>query len=359
MNSPVWKSGLNTYIWVFNVGRGLSVFIRTALNQGIMYDLGSSDSFSPSGFVSENILPYLDSYKNNLLAQMILSHPHIDHISEIDKIAGTKLKLYATLHTCPHDKEGNPDEKLDWKRVNNPGGNESKIDVYKSLYTGDKRKLPLQTIEHTSSHYIPNLEYGIYYLRPPNVANIFDKNDQDYTNGVSILLYFRHGDHSILIPGDIPPKILELLINEEVGNEKRYTIFQNSARIKHPNWHCETCDQPTLKSCLNERGLSILLAPHHGLESGYSDCLYKNIKDNKPSLVVISEKRHLRENDGKVDNRYQSVSGAKGLHVDTEGKSEIKYSVTTRNGHHVLIILQGTGSPRVFAEQDPLKLLLK
>jgi len=163
-----------------------------------------------------------------------------------------------------------------------------------------------------------------------------------------------------LIPGDMNPDTFTHLLEEDEGLEKRYTIFDRSQSVLHPDWHKVTSDQPSLKFLLGSYGLSILVAPHHGLESGFSKDLYRSIKSEKPGLVVISEKRHLSDKDGKVDPFYQSENGAKGQYVYIEGKREACYSVSTRNNHHILILFQGTGgNPEVFLEKDPEKLLNK
>jgi len=346
MKTPSWVSSQKSYIFIFNVGRGLSVFIRTALNQGIIYDFGSSDEFKPTEFLKENIIPYLDKYNGNYIAQAIISHPHSDHIAEISSLSDKML--YPALLTCPHDKtEGSKKpEALDWERIKNPEYSKDLTEIYRSMYKG--RSLPLQTVSYESSRVIPNLLYGIYYVRPPVVDVIFQNNDQEYGNGLSLLLYYRHGYHSILIPGDINPQCMEHILDEDYGMEKRFTVFD---KTKNPGWHKETSNQPSLRTILQSMDLSILLAPHHGLESGFSSKLYEAMKSKKPGLVVISEKRHLSKQDGKVHPFYQSENGAMGHKVSIEGeeKKDTSYSVSTRNGHHILIVFQGTGgSPKLY-----------
>jgi len=358
---PKWAQTLQSYIWIFNVGRGLSIFIRTALNQGIMYDFGSSQDFSPTEFLKKNILPYLEAYKKCKVAQTVISHPHADHISEISCLVskdGKNSPFYSSLHTCPHDKtEGSAKpEAIDWERIKNPEGSEDNIKQYKDLYAS--RTLPLQTICYESSRSVPNLEYGLFYIRPPVVSEIHDSNDQDYGNGLSLLLFYRHGIHTMLIPGDITPDSLKHVLDGGKGMEKRYTVFDRQKSSEHPHWHDQSNDQPSLRSLLKNHGLSILVAPHHGLESGFSEDLYLSMKNNKPNLVVVSDKRHESDTDGSIDGRYQSENGASGLEVLVGDEKQKQYSVSTRNGHHILITFEGSGgTPKVFLDSDPERLL--
>jgi beta-lactamase superfamily II metal-dependent hydrolase len=361
MTNKKWYESFKTHIWVFNVGRGLSIFIRTPLNQGILYDFVCSDDFKHTNFLKENIIPMLDKYKNCNLAQILISHPHADHISDIKNMIGRESEksiFYSSLHTCPHDKtEGSAKpEAINWDRIKNPDGSDELISIYKKLYA--ERSLPLQAIVYESNRSVPNLEYGFFYIRPPVVDTIHPSDNQDYGNGVSLVVFYRHGKHTLLIPGDITPLVLSHILEESKGLEKRYTIFDMVHTCNHPKWHLETNSQPSLKELLSNHGLSVLVAPHHGLESGFSDDLYAACKSGKPDLVIISDKRHMTETDGKIDSRYQTADGANGMYVKIDDKEDFRYSVSTRSGHHILITFQGTGGcPDVHLNKNPNELL--
>lgn len=338
--------------------------MRSGLNQGFIVDMGWGEEFDPASFVEETFVGKLAPYKENKIAQAILSHPHSDHISQCKKLKAKDTKrttLYPTLLTCPNDKDykdGTENkEKISWNRIKNPKGTEKILDAYKALYSD--RQLPLQTILFDSNRTIPNLEYGIYYIRPPVCEKIYDKDDQTYGNCTSIMLYFRQGQHTILFPADMPPEGMKHILDEKEGAEKRYTKFDRKFSEEHPDWHEKTSDQPSLKSLLMSRGLSILVAPHHGLESGFSSDLYEAMNGGKPQLVLLSERRHKKETDGSIHSRYQSEAGASGLTVEIEGKNEIRRSLSTVTRHHILIVFEGTGLPRVYANNSPKKLLEK
>lgn len=355
MATPTWRSSQKTHILIFSINRGLSVFIRTPMNQGLLYDLGASEDSSPTDFLEKKVLPHITEYKKSKLSQIVISHPHSDHISEINSIAAAKKGscFYPSLHTCPHDKDGN--EKLNFGRITNPKSSEGLVADYRSIYSD--RNLPLQTITYDADRSVPNVSYGLYYVRPPEVERLFPKNDQEYSNGVSIVLYYRHGRHTVLIPGDINPDVMKHLLDEKPGSEKRFSELDRNLVAKNPDWPLKNGAQPSLKELMNG-GLSILVAPHYGLESGFSQELYDSIGGGKPQLVAISEKRHGNDNDGTVDTRYSTEKGASGLDVWVDGAKEFRRKVSTQNGHHILIEFQGTGGlPAVYLEKNPEKLL--
>lgn len=347
-----WEYSLATHIWVFNVGRGSAAFVRTGLNQGFILDMGCSSEFSPAAFLNKHIVPKLDKYQDCWIAQAILSHPHKDHIEECSYLQnGT---LHPKLLTCPNDKTF--EEALNWKRIKNPAGSEKLVETYRSLYGG--RRPPLQTIQFNSRRTIPNLEYGIFYIQPPQAERLHT-DDNQYGNACSIMFYLRHGNHSILFPGDMTPEGMEHILEERKGVEKRYSVLDSGETRTRPTWHEKTSDQPSLKALL-QRGLSVLMAPHHGLESCYSDALFASIRGGKPQITIISERRHVNENDGCVHKMYQSGNGAIGLPVEIDG--EIDYgrkSMSTVNGHHILIVFEGTGAPKLYAHRNPERLLAR
>lgn len=356
MSRLAWQDSFSTHIWIFSVGRGNAAFIRTGLNQGFILDMNAAD-FDPGKFVRKKLLPKLDAYKGNKIAQAVLSHPHADHIAQCEELEEQKV-LHPTLLTCPHDKDFGDGtlsaEKLNWKRIKNFDSDKELVATYKNLYK--RRQLPLQTIQFEAKRTIPNLSYGVFYVRPPICEDLHPTDDNAYGNCTSIVFYLRHGNNSILFPGDMTPEGMKHLLDEEEGAEKRYTVFERQWTQDNPNWHKENSRQPALRKLLRDGGLTVLVAPHHGLESCYSEELYDAIKGGKPRLVVISERRLTRENDGSTDQRYQSESGASGLTVQCEGVVENRRSLTTKNGHHILIVFDGSGGPRVFAEKDPDKL---
>jgi len=362
-NSKKWHETLYTYIWIFKIGRGLAIFIRLPQNIGFLYDMGASDDFSPCKFIADNIIPNLAKFKdtNNIekeIAQLIISHPHGDHISEVPNNDKECPFFNADLITCPHDKEYKEeladeyrDEKTDFSRINNPDSQADLMEKYKALI--EKRCLPLQTISSKNVS-IPNVEYGIFYVRPP-VCNELYKDDQKYSNSISLIFYFRHGNQNILIPGDITPDTFEKVLDCDDDVERRYTNFNshNDSEDSKKN----TGTQSKLGDLLTKYGLSILVAPHHGLESGYCEKLYNYIEGGKPDLNVISEKRHTKKNDGSIHPNYQSQNGAKGLTVDIKGTQEKRHSVTTREGH-ILIVFKGTDAkPHVYLRETPEELL--
>jgi hypothetical protein len=355
---PIWTTSNKTYIWLFNTGRGLSICFRLPNNIGLLYDVGCSDDFSPVEFVESEILPHLDKYnKSYNPGQLLISHLHADHIQEVKKINESE-KYNPGLITLPHDKDvdGQEDEKIDFTRIENDD-NKELLDEYKRLY--EKRNPPLQSLEYTKCPTTSrDVVYGIYYMRPPEVDKIHSTDDHLYGNGVSLCLYLRHNRHSIWICGDITPDVHEDVLTGEESVERRFTYFKGNPESTPDTFHTKTSSQPTPEELFDDYSLTLLVAPHHGLESCFCQALFDLIPGGRTQLNVISEKRHLSENDGKVDSRYSDANYSEGIYVNIDRVQDKRRMVSTRNGHHMLFILgRDSTHPKVFLRKDPYDLL--
>lgn len=361
--SGKWYESFDCHVIIFSVKRGLSVFIRMPHNVGLVYDLGSSEEFDPGDIIAENISPYLAKYKDRHIAQCIISHPHVDHISAQKSFLEENSKLYPYLLTCPNDKEGedcDPEQRIKFDRILNEDNSEA-IERYRSYYEG--RNCPLQILSSSCLPYngVQGLECGIYYMKAMYVDIEHASDDCKYCNGLSILFYLSYGQQSILLTGDITPKVLNAILRDDHKKiEKRYHIYYEKNDINNPrDSHCRTSTQLSLGDLLRNRRLTVLLAPHHGLESGLSDELF-DLMSEKPVINVISDKKKKSDSDGNIAKEYADGKYAEGCMVDDENIKIHRKMASTENDQHILIKLSGrTKIPSVYMRKDVEKLLSK
>ena len=342
------NSNLETYM--FNVGRGLSILIKTPHNHVIIYDLRSSEDLSPVADIyrKPGFLSQMEGLERKI-AQCIISHPHLDHISDLTDENTNFVNKLSVLVSCQNDKDKAAGQatghKIDFSRIKNPGG-DKKVDNYRSLY--NDRNLPLVTFNPDVDGV--DFQVGYYYLTHEQANKLFPKDDQEYANSLSIVLYMSYCGLTVLIPGDVTPDAFGLILDGKC--EKRFTDYKRKmAEEKRRLWAEKTSDQPNLGTLLKKKGLSVLVAPHHGLESGYPKCLFELLGDNKPEIILISEKTQS-ENSGSVDKRYQDGTSSKGVLFD--GKT--RYSLTTRNDGHIKVCFKSdkTGTVNHFSKIEDL-----
>ena len=317
----------NLEVYMFNVGRGLAVLIKTPHNYAMLYDLGSSEELSPIAdiYQKQDFLSQMVGSERKI-AQCIISHPHLDHISDLTDDNAEFINAQSALVSCQNDKSDNLyGHKIDFLRINNLNA-ESQIKNYKGLYA--QRQLPLRSFDPNVSS---DFQLGLYYLKSLQANELFPKEDQEYSNSLSIVLYLSYRGRTMLIPGDVTPKAFELILKGDC--EKRFTDCNSSMSNGLRNrWVALTSTQPSLGDLLKEKGLTVLVAPHHGLESGYPQSLFDLLGDSKPAIILISEKPQS-EKSGSVDQRYQNGTCSKGVVID--GKT--RYSLTTRNDGHIKV----------------------
>lgn len=282
---------------IFNVGGALSCFGEIDEKRFVI-DLGKSGDFSP---VDDFLLPLAKTrcfhkdpnkeYKYKI-DQLFLSHLDNDHTSDY---ASFDANFTPDYMTCPSDNE-----KMDTKfRINrNKIGEitDNKKAILKAMKgRNPSNPLPLRTI-------IPNTDLNFIY--PSNVEG--DKNlESGYANNISLALFLKCGDKTILLPGDLLKMGTKYLINNN-------THFRN---------------------LLSSKGVDYLVAPHHGLQSSFSSKLFETIKGNKTRLNIISEKTRVSDSDesrSDVDGRYYSSD------YSTGENSLGQYGVKTSLGHIVV-----------------------
>lgn len=273
---------------VFNVGGALCSYLEIN-GTSILIDVGSSNEFNP---IKEFLIPYFSATDKPKVkegkycfGQLLISHPHHDHISLLKDFSDY---FFPELITCPNDKSDNALLNIDWNLFFPDGTtiHNQEITLLKKLY--EKRNLPLRPILQNDNY--PDRQY-IYYLEPGYVArnDELTTNGETYANNISLVSIFNINGFHILFPGD---------------------IMKNG--IKHLLAHDNSNGGHTFKKGLNS-GIDILIAPHHGLESAFSENLFSELPDGKVNCInIVSEKQNSPKENRDVDKRYANANYCKG-----------------------------------------------
>lgn len=249
----------NIELKLFNVGHGLSCMIRELPSNYItLIDLGSD----------ENLSPLEELRIQNLRAdQIFISHPHGDHISEIEKILETAYR-----------PDGFYIQDYDWDDV---ASREQKHLVEKVKKIKDVKKI------------IPTGSYGgeavlkYWSYSPDNAKDLF--GESKHINNSSLAIIYKWRGFKVAILGDLETDALEKFCN-----------FDEFAEFA--------------------KGTDILIAPHHGHNSGFPELWVEKI--GKPSVTLVS----IKENDQHVCKKYQSDKFNSGVTIN----GETRYTLTTR-----------------------------
>lgn len=345
---PKWTKSSKTFVFIFNVGRGLSAFIRLPNNTGVIYDMGNDAETEPSQILKDNLFGHIRAIK-----QLVVSHPHKDHYSGSSEMMEMLKaeRMTPALVTMPNfvERDASDDEVKD-ECLNEDlltSMSDDDKERYKSIY-GD-RTPPLQVMQKDGSMASAQrkFECALFYVRPPEVEELHSSG-QEYANGTSLCYYLRHNNHAIFFAGDITPAAMKELINATDKTEKRYSCLSPSNSTEYPeSAHDKNAKNPNLADLLSNENISLInVAPHHGLESCYCDEFFQTAR---PLVNIVSEKSG---EDSTVDKRYSTVI-ENGVYVKsgvpaTQDRGEKRKMLTTRKDGHILIIMGHESSAPVF-----------
>jgi len=265
------RNQLEIVFW--NVQHGHSTYIKTPNNRHIVVDLGTGTLSGDKIFSPLRHLRDISSV--SCLDLVIITHPHGDHI---DDISNFNLLSPKVLVRPKHIKS----ETL-LKSTNNAKEKEllAKYSEINDRYN--------RTIAKESPYYIYNPDnWGGLKINCFSPKNSAESN----INNHSIVTLFEFEKIKVLIPGD---------------NES-------------PSWNELKEDSDFIE---RTKDIDILLAPHHGRDSGFDSEIVKSFN---PRLTVISDGPQQSTSN---TNGYSNLS--RGLDIyKSDGTMENRKCLTTR-----------------------------
>ena len=257
---------------VWNVQHGSAAYIQTPNGKHIVIDLGAGDA-SGNGF---SPLKHLRQSGIRKLDHVTITHPHMDHI---DDILNFDLLFPETLLTPKHLTE-------DDIRGGNPSPSqeaEAKIQKYLEIKRRYSSPVAPQTLVD-----LPQNNGGVSIQ-----TFIPSQSSTGNLNNHSVVTVLEYSGVKILIPGDNEsPSWAELLNRRDFVTEIA--------------------------------GTHVLVAPHHGRESGFHRPLFDHFH---PRITLISDGRTV---DTSATARYSNLT--EGWKVRRRnGTAQDRKCVTTRN----------------------------
>lgn len=238
-------SSLTIRVW--DVGHGLASWIITPAGHNHWIDVGFSADphFSPSAHVAEN---YPDHSSVDLLT---ISHPDKDHFDDLS----THLELLGKPRVLLRNKTLPDDEKF--------GSQE--LDYQKAFLELDAAYT--SSIAWEESPLNSGFNGGV-----ETAHGSLDWNEVDNINNSSVVVFYLFRGTLVVFPGDIEDSGWQALF------QKRKAEFSE---------------------LVAKASTVILVAPHHGRASGYSENMFSDLG---PHLSIVSDKYGKAE----TDNRFRT-----------------------------------------------------
>ena len=265
----------------WNVRHGSAALVLTPNGQTIAIDLGADAGFSPLQHIKFGMgIDRLD--------KVIITHPHMDHIEDILSFDVLKPRILM------RPRQLNAEDISRGHGTMAPDA----VRIFRKYHEIDARySSPVQTVyDPSAASANGGVKITTYFPRRSPKTNL---------NNHSIVTVIEYEGVKILSPGD---------------NER-------------PSWE-ELLGNPAFKQDI--KNTHVLVAPHHGRESGFHAELFEHIS---PLLTIVSDGRKV---DTSATDRYSTRS--KGWDVRRRnGTYETRKCVTTRNDGTIETII----SPRL------------
>ena len=270
----------DTTVVFWDVQHGHSTYIKTSNNRHIMIDLGTGDysgkntEFSPLRHLKYN-------YGVQQLDYVVVTHPHMDHIDDILNFDSMNPKVF------------HRPTQLSNAEVMSGVQEKDRLKAEKYCEINSRYNSPIDPNSIDS----PN--------NPQNWGGLKIQSFIPYScdhknfNNHSIVVIIECATTKIVIPGD----------NEKCAYDEL---------LKNPSFMTAIKDA------------DVLLAPHHGRESGYNVDFVNQVN---PKLTVVSDGRFC---DTSANARYTAKSSGWTVQKKS-GKSEVRKCLTTNSDGEVLI----------------------
>lgn len=265
-------------IVIWDVQHGSSAYVKTPNGKHIVIDLGTGrysnkEEFSP-------ILHLKNNYGVKKVDQVIITHPHTDHIDDI-------MNFDEVSPGCLTRPKHLTEEDI---RKANPSSDSKKNDKY--IEINNRYNMPVSAGDN------PTL--------PENNGNVSIKTFIPYEcghsniNNHSVVTVIEYLGIKVIIPGD---------------NES-------------PSWK-ELLEDSSFVDAIKDA--CIFVASHHGRESGYYSDLFDNFK---PDLTIVSDGP---EGETSVTSKYTNVAKGWTVYKRSDNTSSKRYCLTTRKDGTIVI----------------------
>ena len=268
---------MNSHVEIvfWDVQHGHSTYIKSPNNRHIVIDLGIGDySGRNSAFSPLRHLKY--KYGVNQLDYVIVTHPHLDHIDDILNFDLLSPKIFNRPNQITNA------EVMEGVREQD----RAKFEKYCEI--NNRYNSPVVGVINDPDN--PN-NYGAMKIESFIPINC----PHDNFNNHSIVTVIEFANMKVVIPGD----------NELCSFE-------------------ELMRQEAFKKAIKDA--DILLAPHHGRESGYNNDFVSLVN---PRLTVVSDGRFC---DTSANGRYSQKSRGWTVHKSNGTSSERKCLTTNADG---------------------------
>ena len=288
---------------LFDVEHGFCAFLKTPTGRTILVDCGKAANFSPIKYIREHELGGVQSLNERPLTELVVTHPHEDHIEDIDSVIRDFPPALLRRH------------KFNWdyiKTGNTGAGCYECLDKYSEW----QARYDAPAVE-------PDFGASVqFFSLTPNEARAISSSNNSTVNNSSLVVVVT------VVGTQVPCK------------------FVFGGDMEQAGW-TELLKRQNFRNAV--AGTCFYFASHHGHKSGFSTELLAAM--GTPLLNIVS----ITSCDESHDDRYSSREFAQGFPVGGEWRRML----TTRTDGAVCIDVNNAGVATVTAKHLPENLLAR
>jgi beta-lactamase superfamily II metal-dependent hydrolase len=285
----------NLSVTIFNVEHGFCVFVKSPTGRTLLIDCGRTDKFSPIKYIVDHELRDVFNEGKFYFTEFILSHPHGDHLEDIDMLKKYEPRLLFRQKGYDWDEV---------KGVNTKKGAKS-VDAYK---TWQDQYKPLTKAE------VIDWGFDLYHkdFLTPSQAKELEETKMVNNSSIPVIITYMGSEYQerFLFAGDLEEKAWEKLLKRE--------SFRNVIK-----------------------GTDFFVTSHHGHSSGYCKEIFKTM-GRRPIVNIVS----AHSGDESVEASYSGSDNAIGI----ERNNERRYMLSTRNDGSIRITVNSEGKYSLWFE---------
>ncbi|AKB56850.1 ComEC/Rec2 family competence protein [Methanosarcina barkeri] len=294
-------------IWFLDVGHGDCSYIELPNGARMMIDCGSGDDHWPSKFLNNyhkinksNPVPASNNFLNCGLDRLVITHPHGDHIGDIEAIY-KEIGFYLFTGGYSSFIDRITSDQIDFRKR---GQNATKefmeiVKRYNGTYDLNTDRIvadPLCRVE---------------------MKRFIEYEDGMDLNELSFFVSIKIGRHKVLFTGDMTAVgVRKILDSNQKSSFKEFV-----------------------------KGTTILKIPHHGRDNGCSQEMFEAF-ESKPLLCIVSDEILNERNEGTSNTNWY-IYRASDKEVNINGVMQSRKVLTTRKDKDILLKISDTGSVSV------------
>jgi len=264
----------------WDVQHGHATYIKSPNGRHIVIDLGTGQ-YSKNNLTFSPLKHLRNSYDVTQLDYVIITHPHLDHIDDIMQFDSLNPKVLWRPKSISNQEVMEGVRQNDWEKFNK----------YCEINNNYNYSISDNDYNNTDD---PN-NWGGLQIAGYNAVTC----DHNNFNNFSRITILEYAGIKVVIPGDNESESFKELLDNQ--------YFVNKIKNAY-----------------------ILLAPHHGRESGYYSDFINKVN---PTLTIVSDGKKV---DTSANNRYSQVSSGWEVY-SRSGGSKKRYCLSTNNDGHIVV----------------------